>query len=72
MRLLIRILLLIGVALLPVSAYCHIYESSHTGLLPVISYPLRSYALPMLFASLLLLLSGAVIHRFDGEEKSED
>ncbi len=69
MKLFVKIGLLLGTTLLVVAAYFYFYESSSTGLLPVITYPLRPYALSLLAAGLVLLFSGIVIHRFSSEDK---
>ncbi len=69
MKLSVKICLLFGIVLPVVAAYSYFYESSSTGLLPVITYPLRPYALPLLVAGLLLLFLGIVIHKFSSEAK---
>jgi len=67
MKWFVKICLLLGIILPVVAAYSYLYESSSTGLLPVITYPLRPYALPLLVAGLVLLFLGIVIHRFSSE-----
>ena len=69
MKLFAKIGLLLGMTLLVVAAYSYFYESNSTGLLPVMTYPLRSYALPLVAAGIVLLFSGIVIHRFSSEDK---
>jgi hypothetical protein len=68
-KLFVKIYLILGIVLPVVAAYSYFYESSSTGLLPVITYPLRPYALPLLVAGILLLFLGTVIHRFSSEGK---
>ena len=69
MKLSVKICLLFGISLPVVAAYFYFYEASSMGLLPVITYPLRPYALPLLVAGLLLLFSGIMLHRFSREAK---
>jgi uncharacterized membrane protein len=69
MKLFVKIGLLLGITLRVVATYSYFYESSSTGLLPVITYPLRPYALPLFAAGLVLLSLGIVIHRFSSEDK---
>ena len=41
--------------------FAYLYESRYTGMLPVISYPLRVYTLPLILIGLVLLLLGLVV-----------
>ena len=52
--------LLLGIALLAIAAYAHLYETRSTGLLPYIDYPLRPYSLPLLILGVAFLTSGLV------------
>jgi hypothetical protein len=59
----VKITLLIGSVLPVVAAYCYIYEASSYNYLPVINYPLRPYAIPLLVIGALFLLTAGVLHR---------
>jgi hypothetical protein len=48
-------------ALLVIAAYSHLYETSSTGSLPYIDYPLRPYSLPLLILGVVFLISGLVL-----------
>jgi hypothetical protein len=53
--------LLLGIALLVIAAYSHLYETRSTGLLPYIDYPLRPYVLPLLILGVAFIISGLVL-----------
>ena len=63
----VKITLLIGSFLPVIAAYCYIYEESSQNYLPVINYPLRSYALPLLVIGALFLLTAGVLHKASRE-----
>lgn len=57
----VQVCILFGIVLLVIAGYFHVYETSSTGLLPYIDYPLRPYALPFLILGIILLASGIVL-----------
>ena len=67
MRSAVKITLLIGSILPVIAAYCYIYDASSQTYLPVINYPLRSYALPLLVVGALFLLTAGVLHKTSRE-----
>jgi hypothetical protein len=44
-----------------VAAYSHLYETSSTGMLPYIDYPLRPYTLPLLILGMISFASGIAL-----------
>ena len=56
--------LLLPMILFVVSVYSYFYEASSMGLLPVINYPLRLYAVPLLILGLLFLSLAIAIYKF--------
>jgi hypothetical protein len=67
MKFAVKITLLIGSILPVIAAYCYIYEASSQVDLPVINYPLRSYAIPLLVVGALFLLTAGVLHKASRE-----
>jgi hypothetical protein len=57
----VQVCILLGMALLVIAAYFYIYETSSTGMLPYMDYPLRPYALPLLILGIISLASGIVL-----------
>ena len=57
----VQVCISLGMALLVVAAYFHIYETRSTGMLPYIDYPLRPYAMPLLILGIVCLVSGIVL-----------
>jgi hypothetical protein len=45
-----------------VSAFFYSYEVREQGLLPVISYPYRDYAIPLAIVASALLVVGAILY----------
>jgi len=64
----VQVCILLGMALLVIGIYSHLYETSSTGLLPYIDYPLRPYAMPLLILGIISLVSGIVL-KLHGEAK---
>jgi hypothetical protein len=56
-----QVCILLGIGLLAIAAYSHLYETSSTGMLPYIDYPLRPYTLPLLILGIIALVSGTVL-----------
>ncbi len=63
----VKIALLIGLIAPVIAAYCYIYEASSSNYLPVINYPLRPYAIPLLAVGALFLLVAVVLHKTSRE-----
>ena len=61
MKRIVQVCILLGIGLLVVAAYSHLYETSSTEMLPYIDYPLRPYALPLLILGMISLVSGIVL-----------
>jgi hypothetical protein len=61
MKRIVQVCILLGTALLVVAVYSHLYETSSTGMLPYIDYPLRPYTLPLLILGMIFLISGTVL-----------
>ncbi|MDO8125233.1 MAG: hypothetical protein Q6364_12750 [Candidatus Hermodarchaeota archaeon] len=61
MKRIVQVSILLGIGLLVVAAYSHIYETSSTGMLPYIDYPLRPYTLPLFILGMISLVSGIVL-----------
>jgi hypothetical protein len=61
MKRIVQVCILLGIGLLVVASYSHIYETSSTGMLPYIDYPLRPYALPLLILGMISLVSGIIL-----------
>lgn len=59
----VTIVLLIGLVVPVIAAYCYIYEASSYNYLPVINYPLRPYAIPLLAVGALFILVAAMLHK---------
>jgi len=57
----VQVCILLGIGLLVVAAYSHLYETKSTGMLPYIDYPLRPYTLPLLILGMISLVSGTVL-----------
>jgi uncharacterized membrane protein len=64
MRLSVKICLLLSMVLSVIAVSFYLYEAGYIGLLPVINYPLRPYALPFLIAGLIFLILGVLFHWF--------
>jgi len=47
-----------------VAIYAYLYESRSTGFLPVITYPLRTCAVPLALSGLFLLLLALIVRKF--------
>jgi hypothetical protein len=56
-----QVCILLGIGLLVVAAYSHLYETSSTGMLPYIDYPLRAYTLPLLILGMISFASGIAL-----------
>ncbi|MFX0061507.1 MAG: hypothetical protein ACFFC7_04915 [Candidatus Hermodarchaeota archaeon] len=53
--------------------FAYLYESRYTGMLPVISYPLRVYTLPLILIGFVLLVLGLVVRIYSMKKnKSTD
>ena len=61
MKRMVQVCILLGIGLLVVAAYSHLYETSSTGMLPYIDYPLRPYTLPLLILGMISFVSGIVL-----------
>ncbi len=61
MKRIVQVCILLGIGLLVVAAYSHLYETSSTGVLPYIDYPLRPYTLPLLILGMIFLVSAIVL-----------
>ena len=53
-------LLLLAIILYILSAFCYSYEAK--GMLPVINYPYRDYALPLAIIASVLLVIAAILY----------
>lgn len=60
MKRIVQVCVLLGIGLLVIAAYSHLYETSSTGMLPYIDYPLRPYTLPLLILGVISIVSGMV------------
>ena len=69
LRLSVKICVLLSIGIPVIAAYCYFYEAGWMGHLPVINYPLRPYALPLLATGFLFLILGIVFYKFSGEGK---
>ena len=69
MNLYVKVCLLLGMFCHVIAAYCYAYMASSMGLLPIIHYPLRPYALPFFILGISLLVFGFVLHKFYSEAK---
>jgi len=63
----VKLALLIGIIAPVIAAYCYIYAASSHNYLPVINYPLRSYATPLLVIGVFFLLTAGVLHKTSRE-----
>jgi hypothetical protein len=55
--------IVLSVIFLALALFSYFYESRSTGLLPVITYPLRPYAIPFAIASAVLASCGIFIQK---------
>jgi hypothetical protein len=62
MRLQVVMCLLTAAVWSIVAVFSYFYEVRSVGLLPIIDYPLRVYALPFLATSILFAALGIVLH----------
>ncbi len=53
---------IIGLIFCSASIYCYSYESRYTGLLPLISYPLRKYTLPLAVVGVGFLVASLILY----------
>ena len=60
----VKVCILLGITLLIIAAYFHIYETTSTGWLPYIDYPLRSYASPLLVLGIISLVLGIILQLY--------
>jgi hypothetical protein len=55
MKKIVQFCLLFAIMFLIVAIYSYVYETSSTGMLPYIDYPLRSYSLPFVIIGFISL-----------------
>jgi hypothetical protein len=55
--------IILSVIFLALALFSYFYESRSTGLLPVITYPLRDYSIPFAIISAVLASCGAFIQK---------
>ncbi len=49
--------------LFTVAAFCQFYESRYSGMLPVITYPLQAYALPLALLGAVLMVLALILQK---------
>lgn len=54
---------ILSIVFVALAVFSHFYESRSTGLLPVITYPLRPYTVPFAIAGAVLASSGIFIQK---------
>lgn len=65
-----RALYIASLALFGGAIYAYFYESRYTGLLPVVTYPLRVYAAPLALCGIVLLILAVIVRKFSLEAKN--
>jgi len=60
-----------SLVLFVVAVYSYFYESRYTGLLPVVTYPFRTYTIPIALTGLILLVLALIARKFSPEAKNK-
>jgi hypothetical protein len=55
-------LLLLAIMIYVVSAFCYFYEASWEGSLPVLNYPYRDFAIPLVGVASALLVVAVILY----------
>jgi hypothetical protein len=55
--------IVLSVIFVALALFSYFYESRSTGLLPVITYPLRAYTIPFVITSVVLASCGGFIQK---------
>jgi hypothetical protein len=57
------VFIVLSVIFIALALFSYFYESRSTGLLPVITYPLRAYTIPLAIAGAILASCGIFIQK---------
>jgi len=55
--------IVLSAVFLALALFSYFYESRSTGLLPVITYPLRPYTIPLAITSAIMIFCGVFIQK---------